>query len=440
MYSRTVLFRSLLLFAAVVLSVFSPRAVHGQRLEDGQREYENKARATRSLRVDLFKGVSAADPGNKTHQEAADIAAKEVAYPLYWRTVGNQAPPPGKMNELVNEFESRLAQMTKFKAATSIFQQMYCRQVIERAQEVILRGKPIAAINAARMLAAIPARGLERGFLQSESAWVDDVLPRLAEGNAETLANAALTLLGTPKMNDGTKYYLLRTLSNLVGLPKQTKPLLKPETEEKAIAAAIKLVETKKAFARATPRAEVEGYKMLRCEAVRVVAASRTPVVGDKERPALTLARVAANDASIVPSPRINERIEAVIGLARMGATAAKFPDYQPDGAAEQIARAVRDFGIQADANREAKADLRSRAWKVDASRMLEALDVLKANVKNAYVQEVVKQCVAVLAPIENGGAGNGGNLGDWLSSNASPAKSVFKSGGDSTIKAVEEK
>ena len=232
------------------------------------------------------------------------MAAKEVVYPLYWDTVG---PPParGKLDKQVVDFESRLAQMTKFKAATEAFQQMYCRQVARAPQEVILRGKPIAGINAARMMAAIPERRLERGVLQGVQAWADEVQPRLADGNAEYMAGLFLSLLGDPKVNDGVKYYALRGLGSLVGLPKQTPPLLKQETEEKAIQTATRLVEKKTRFPKATPRGEVEGYKILRREAVKVLAQCRTPIVG-KERPALILAKVAGNDQGIVPSPRLD--------------------------------------------------------------------------------------------------------------------------------------
>ena len=258
------------------------------------------------------------------------------------------------------EFESRLSQMTKYKSSTEVFQQMFCRQVAERMQEVILRGKPIAGISAARMLAAIPERRQERGSLQTEKVWADEVQPRLAEGNAEYMAEVMLSLVDNPKVNDGVRYYMLRGLASLLALPRPTQPLLKKETEEKILPSAMKLVEKKGVFPKATPRGEVEGFKILRREAIKVVAQYRTPIVG-KERPALILARVAGNDQGIVPAPRLDERIEAAIGLARMTAGAAKFPDFQPDYAMFQIASCVGEFGNQADRNRDAKTTARLR-------------------------------------------------------------------------------
>ncbi len=445
MYPRTLLSRSWILLAVVILTHVVPHPVLAQRLEDGRVAFENKARETRQLRVDLFKGSEPADPSNKRHQEAVDIAAKEVTYPLRWETLGLQPPEPGKLNRLVEDFEGRLFNMTKSRANTIQMQQMYCRQVIKRTQEVILNSKPIAGINAARILSKIPERGMERGFPQSEKMWLEEVQPRLAEGNSEYFAGVLLSLLDDPKLNDGIRYYLLRTLSNLLALRRQAPALLKKETAEKAIQVGIKLVEKKVVFPKAALRGkteqemvahrEVEGYKILRREAVKVVAQSQLPTFGEKDRPALTLARVVGNDGSIVPSPRLDERIEAAIGLAKMSANLSKSPDYQPDYVAFQIALFVQDFGLQAKENIYAKVFVRVRPWKVDAAHMIEALDDLKRDVKIEYVQKVVDQCLAVLRQIENGEVGSANALGDWLAKNPPTSKGVFRSGADSTIK-----
>jgi hypothetical protein len=438
--------RSLLLAALVLAVGASARA---QRLDDGESTLQEKGKKTRLLRVDLFKGTTTADPKDKDHQEAAAIAAKEVTYPLYWNTSGLEMPAPMVMYRLVDTFRSRLNQMTKFKAATAVYQQMYCRQVMDCAQEVLLKSrmaaggreelitKPIAAINAARILASIPERGLDRGAPQSDKSWADDMAPRLAEGNGEHLATIALGLLEHPQVakNDGTRYWLLRTLASLVSLTKITPGLLKKDTEEKAIAAAMKIVDKKVVFPKATPRQEVEGYKMLRREAIRVVAAGGVPMLSGKERPALTLARIAGRDPEVVPPPRLEEQLDAAMGLARMGAVAAKFPDYQPDYTVVQIALTVRDFAIQADASTAKVIDPRKRPWKVDAAKLIEALEALKSGVKNTYVQDAVKQCLNVVTLIEKGDQGNGANLGDWLAANPSPAKTVIKGADDTAVK-----
>jgi hypothetical protein len=433
MRSRTPPSRSLCLLALIGLA-WASGPLCAQRLEDGSNELEKKGRRTYRLRADLFNGKATADPKDKDHVEAVEVAAKEVTYYLYWDSVTR--PAQGKMAGYVDTFDSRLQQMTKYKAATEVFQQMYVRQVVERAAEVIQRGKPIACVNAARILALIPERRMERGVLQADKAWVSEVAPRLAEGNGEYLAETCLTLLNDPRANQGVKYYLFHTLASLVRLPKQNPQLLKKETEEKAVLAAMKFVDKPVPFPRATPRGEVEGYKVLRGEAVKVVAASSVPLLADKQRPAWTLAKVAGADKGVVPAPRLDERIEAAIGLARMTAASAKSADLEPAYASLQVARAVLLFADLANKNTttDNKPSTRARPWKVDAARLGEAIEELKATAKDPYTQGVVKEMLPVLAEIEKGAQGQSQNLGDWLTRNECPAKTLFKGAPETTV------
>lgn len=441
----------------VTLLVLAVAPAHSQRIEDGELEFLRKARPTRDLRVGLFKGATPAEANNKEHQEAAEIAAKEVTYPLVWYQDAALRPEPretreerdrrlSKLNTLVEEFDSRLGQMTRFSDRTTVMQQMYCREIMRCVPEVVQKGKPVAGVNAARMLALITERRMQRGVLDPQKEWAAAVLPRLGEGNADRLAEVGLALLADPKATAGVQYYVLRSLANLLALPAQSPPLLKTELRDKVIARAIPLVEKKVAYPKATPRQVVEGYKMVRMQAVRIVAAGRTPLLADKTTPPIVLlARVAAADAGIVPTPRIEERLEAAIGLAEMGAAAAKLPDVQMDYAAAQIARYIIDFGVQANANLDSKPTVRLRPWRIDAARMIEALDVLRTDVKSPYVQDVVRQALPVLNALEQNQPSQPNDLADWLSRNAPPAASLLKSDPASVVKpaggaaAVEE-
>jgi hypothetical protein len=410
-----------------------------QRLEDGEIEFDQKFRKTKEIRKDLFNGSIQPDPKNKDHLEAIDMQAKAVTYPLVWRTQSAR-PKDGDVGRIVDFLEADLNTLNKFRANTQALQSLYVKQVIERAVEAAQKGKPIASLNAARLLSRIPARRVDRGFRVGEKEWAEEVMPRLAEGGGEQLALGCLTLLEDPKCNDGNRYYLFQTLADLLSMPRQPNPLVKPETLEKVCAAAAKFVQKPVHFPRATPRGDVEGYKMMRLQAVKALGRAGAPAVG-KERPALVLARVAADDERIVPAPRIEERVEAVIGLGRMGPGAAKVNDYQADYAAAQICRGVADFGTTASGNLDSKPVVKLRPWKVDAGRMIEALNTLKESVKVPYVQEAVKQCVAVLAPVEAGRVTDANVLNDWLGNNPPQARSLFR-GEDSVIKprAAKEK
>ena len=448
MFPRTTVALTLLLAPVLLHSAL------GQRIEDGQLGLDEKGKVTRQLRVQFYKGEVSADPSNPDHVLAIQIAAKEVIYPLVWdQDVALRLANPKeteferetrlkKMWQAVENFDSRLTQLSspKLRSRTTTTQHMFTKAAIEAATEVIDKGKPIAAVNAARILYLIPARRVNRGTLESEKDWSENVVPRLAEGNADRLAEVCLQLLESPRANDGMRYYLFRCLTDLLGVPSE-KPLLKPDLVTKAIEAGIKTVEKKVVYPKATSRQEVEGYKALRLQAVRLVAQARTPVLPSKAQPALVLARVVGNDESIVPAPRIEERLEAAIGLTRLAPVQAKFPDLQMDYAAYLIGNFFVDFGEQFNKNVEAKTALaRLRLWRIDAARLLEAIEVLRANSKNAYVAQVVQQSIPILNKIEQNVTTDQNVLDDWLRNNAPPNTTLFKNDPASTIKPIARK
>jgi hypothetical protein len=434
MLSRTLLLTRIAL--ALMLLAVPLALARGQRLDDGEVEFDQKLRKSKSLIRDLFSGAVPVDPRSKDHREAIDLAAKSVTYPLYWKTQASR-PPEGKIDQIVLEFESELSKLTKARGATQALVPLYCKDVVEHALEVAQKGKPIASVNACRLLAAVGARRMERYQFIPEKAWFEEVMPRLAEGTGEALANACLTILADPKCTDANRYWAFQALASLLAMPRQPNPLVKPDTLEKICAAAGGTILKRTHFPKATPRAEVEGYKVMRLQAIKALAQSRVPAIG-KERPALVLAKVASNDQSLEPSPRIEERVEAVVGLGLMGPAAAKANDYHADYAVSQVCRAVADFGNAAGGNLDSKPVVKQRPWKVDAGRMLEALDVLKDAVKLPYVQEAVKQCVAVLAPIEGGRAGPANDLSDWVVRNEPANKTLFRGDAASVVKPAE--
>src|SRR6185312_14029984 len=101
------------------------------------------------------------------------------------------------------------------------------------------------------------------------------------------------------------------------------------------------------------------GFCLLRREAIRALAQIHMPAVSDKVRPALTLARFAGADGGIQPPPRIDERMEAALGLARM--QAAQDKQYQIDYAAGQIGRCLGAFAQKANEEKDKKDWERTR-------------------------------------------------------------------------------
>jgi hypothetical protein len=398
---------------------------------------DKKLPKTRALRLLLFKGEVIADPSNKAHAEAIDIAAMELTYPLAWqgRLLRPEKAEQSKViKETVDAFETRLRNLSRHKVKSDVanLQRLYVKQAVIRARDVILAGPPIASVNAARILALIPYR--QPG--DSTKDWAEEVLPRLQGDTAEELLSTCADLIAADpkKVNDGVRIFLLRTAHDVLALPKQSPPLYKQATADKAVLAAMGVVTRKVVFPKATPRGEVEGFKMLRAEALRVVARASAPTIGTA-RPALLLAQVAGNDESVNPPPRVEEQLEAAIGLSRVTANATKVADFNADYAAQQVARAVTQIGVVHDANKEAGPMARLRPWRVDGGRLVEAVDLM-AGIKDPYVAEVVRRTREVGLGMEAGRGSGAEGLGTWVAGDAKPAStSLFKGGEPSTIK-----
>ena len=424
------------LFALMALGLIGPALA--QRPEDGEIEFEKRLRVSRIMREQLRKGELSANPKEKEHVTAIDDTARTIVYPLYWRTIPPK-PEAGKINAVVDDFVSKLADLQGRRPNTNPFIQLLCKEVIVRCVEIIQhpRGKPIAGINAARILATIPQRRMDRGALVSEKTWIEETQPRLADGNAEFLAETCLTLIADPKMTDGHRYWLYRCLASLLSLQVQTPSLLKVETVDKILVKSLEQIAKKVVFPKATPRQEVEGYKMLRQQAVIVLASARRPTVGDKGRPILVLARIAGGDTDITPAPRLSERVEAAIGLAHMGVASAKIADVQMDYVMGAIVSTVIEFGKQGNGNLAEIPIKRQHPWKVDAIRLSEALDELKLGVKAPrYVPDAIGECQSkVLSDLEKNLTCKFNELADWPTKPTS--KALFKSDPTTTIKGV---
>jgi hypothetical protein len=395
--------------AVVALGLFLSGPARGQSLQDGEKALKDRYDKYRKLISELFQGKAGFNP--KDHAEAVDVAAKYVTYRFDWRE-----PPKEShwITSVFKDFENDLRQLAKYKLLTDPLGQMYAQQVRVRALEVI-KGqevKPIARLNAARVLA------------------------RLTEFGQGELADALVEVLKDPAQNEGVRYYVLRGLHDLLALPPRMPPVLTKERQEKCALALLEVVGHNESFPPSVPRERVEGFKVLRREAVRALAQITSPTLGDKVRPAQALLQIVANDERVNPKPRLDERLEAAIGIARMRPGMAK--DYQPDYAAYHVGLFVKDFAAAANADYGKKQSYaRSRPWKVDAARLSEALGAMKNDFKDPYVAQVIGECDRILTGIEKGEQVKPGPLQIWLDAHAPAGKELFKDVPDSAVKPV---
>ena len=160
-------------------------------------------------------------------------------------------------------------------------------------------------------------------------------------------------------------------------------PLLSPEVEEQCVLKLIAFIQQQPPHPASASREEIEGFKVLRREAVKALAEYRSPSIKDKARPALVLLKVVARDG-FQPEPRLDERVEAAIGVARMNP--ASDLTYQPEYAAQQLGLFVVDFAVRY--NTRDRAEL--RPWAVQAARLSDALEAMKAGSKSPYVAKAV--------------------------------------------------
>jgi hypothetical protein len=391
---------------AVLLAALPARA---QSLSDGWSALDGAASAqpTRGLIKDLFRGGET-KPDDADHVKAIDVEARVVTYQVFLRHLEDR---PGEMEKVFGYFISDLGNIAKYKsqALAGIYREKVRIHALELIQHSSCR--PVHRLYGARVLA------------------------RLAELGEPALADDLLKVLKDDKQSPAVHYYALRGLRDLLALPAQDKPILDEKRQAACAEALVDFLERKPLVGPGAPPDEVNGFQMFRREGVRALAQVHTAKVKDKVRPALVLARIAGGDAQIVPEPRVDERIEAAIGLAHMQ------PDpksgYQPEYAALQIARALGAFAEAYGENRTATGQSRLRPWAIDAARLSEALKVLKdTSGKDAYVGNVVTKGQRVLSVIERGRQVNPGDAGWFTAPENEPAtKELFKGDAGSAIK-----
>jgi hypothetical protein len=398
--------------AVLVLVPLGP--AWAQSLTDGMDKLNLKYREHRLLIPQLFKGQLATDPNDKQHLEAIDLVAKVATYRVYLDHLEN--PPTGRIDRAYKEFEGDINEINRNKPMTQPLAEIYRDKVREHALEVIQydKAKPIHRIYNARVLAKIAEMG-----------------------QGKPLADTLVTVLKDSTQNDAIHYYALRGLRTLLAQiqPMQMPPLLTKDEESKCAEAIVAFLGRKPNLTAGASLQEKDGFRILRREGVRALAQIHTPEVNDKVRPALVLARFAGDDESLQPPARIDERLEAAIGLAQM--KSAQNKQYQPDYAAGQIAKCIGAFAQKTNDEKEGGGKDRTHPWKIGAARLGDALTALKADSgKNAYVAQVADRGMRLLQDIVKGKELNAGEV-TWFSTPESdpPSKELFSGVADSVVK-----
>ncbi len=351
----------------------------------------------------IIKDLTNNKASPKENADAVDVLAQWHTFRVTWNDVQSTT---SVMTRVINELDTFLDDANKNKATALL--EAFTSRAVEHLKLVLQNDRHIARLNGARILARLAKAG------QEETA---DLL-------AETIAD--------PQQNDAVKYYAFQGLRELFAQANQPNPTVfqgkgGKEREGRCLEALVKAASRNVPGADDLPQDEREGIRVVRREALHALAMNRRPAVTDDKgtlvlRPAQVLARAACADG-FVPEPRIDERVEAAIGVARQSPKA--FDGYQADYAAYRLAWFTADFALASNS-------------KTSASRLIEAFEGMKgetASLKEGkYIADVLDQSLGVLKTIERTGKGEGRDLADWLASHQPPNKTLYKGVADSTI------
>jgi hypothetical protein len=416
-------------FLAPVLLLVAPTMLLAQGGDDpllgvSFEKLDQDASKYRSKINELMQGKASFEASDPEQVKAIEVAAQYAVY-RFWdpRIERPQRSGDPSSDKVFQEFEDlQLQPLLKNKENNGPLVQLYTKKMIEFGDRVLQSSKPIARLNAARVL--------ERLTLLGQPELADELLKAL---NDEVNFDAKKD----PRRNDGVKLYALRGLGKMLTLQDRTPPVLKKATEDDILIALTQFVERKPLLDKNPTSPEVDGWRALRREAVRALAHGRQVTVGPKAQPGMVLLRVMAKDG-VTPEPRMDERLEAAIGVCRLSPERDK--KYQPEYAAYQL-------GLFVDAlvGYVGKAKEEQKPMKVYAARLLDALEGMRvANPKNDSVSKVIAQCLPLLAPLQEKGTITNSASQDlfirWLAANPSKKDSLIEGDKGATVKAANRR
>jgi hypothetical protein len=396
-----------LLLASV--SASGQGALVGPGSKAGEKEWRErpyKDRYNEMLRA--AAGTAPFNPADKTDEESIARAARWFVYRINWTEYLEKTDGTG-VPDMVVEFENQLKLATDPKIkGNELFLDRFFKELSARLKETVAVNDKRVNVNSASMLAMLADKG--------------------SEDAADVLAEVART----KETNDGVRYYAYQGIGRLFARWHRTPPAAASKKIPDYLQLLIAAVERKPAFniTLAQPE-EVDGFRMLRREAVKALAESRVPALA-----ALVLLRVVNSDG-LIPEARIDEQIEAAIGIARMPAKSLE--GYQPDYAAYQVGNLVVRVASHAT---NPKTEYETRApWKVTGARLWDAMREMQNNAQGlkdekaaAYTGQVTLKCAELLVDLEKSGKAEPGSLLVWLQDNTPLNNTLYKGVADSRV------
>ena len=347
----------------------------------------------RSASAEIFnktlRGEVVFDAKNPAHMKAVDVNARFFVYRVTRPEIQSE---PGKMDSIFKEFESVLKQLrTK---ADNPFNTSFLAKILEKTKEVLPNTSISARINAVRMQAMCPAE-IANCDLPGQKILPDQFMESFIE-----------VLQKSP--DDGMKLYALKGVRDTYKVIRpmavvkkaSNRVTLNPALEVKVAETLAQIIETPMVYPAGTAPEIVEGYRVLRREALKALAQSRAPISGQKGKTAFILAKF-ANGSDIKPEPRLDERAEAAIGLLNLRTQDPDPSEYNIEAALYQFSSFLVDFFQRFNSRNDSDAE-KLFPWKFYAARITDSIDELNKEVKNVpYVVEMVQKIGLGLSDME---------------------------------------
>ena len=347
----------------------------------------------RSASAEIFnktlRGEVVFDAKNPAHMKAVDVYARFFVYRVTKPEIQSE---PGKMDSIFKEFESVLKQLrTK---ADNPFNTSFLAKILEKTKEVLPNTSISARINAVRMQAMCPAE-IANCDLPGQKILPDQFMESFIE-----------VLQKSP--DDGMKLYALKGVRDTYKVIRpmavvkkaSNRVTLNPALEVKVAETLAQIIETPMVYPAGTAPEIVEGYRVLRREALKALAQSRAPISGQKGKTAFILAKF-ANGSDIKPEPRLDERAEAAIGLLNLRTQDPDPSEYNIEAALYQFSSFLVDFFQRFNSRNDSDAE-KLFPWKFYAARITDSIDELNKEVKNVpYVVEMVQKIGLGLSDME---------------------------------------
>ncbi len=369
---------------------------------------------------DLSKGKTQIQP---EHRAKIELAAKY--YTAQVKFVRPDAE--GAMNRWFRDISSLIDQGKEGEFHQQ-FLKVFAAQSAKTALNVL--GSPLpdrklqTEVNVARLLAKLAEYGQEDTLyvlltifdstteVSRQREWYGEELPEFKKAK-----------------NEGAIYYAAKGLAGFFAWrnrDSKVAPMENKELETQALSALVRVLHNPEGISDDAPDDRLDGFRVMRREVIRALGQSRYPATKvDKEelQIALELGRI-VRAAKVVPAPRMDERVEAAIGLALLDPALRK--GYEPEYAAREIGIFVYLF---ADRYNKREPALKSPAlMSLLGVRLAEALGRAKQSKDvSDYQKRIAELSITVLTNLKDVDKGNPVELRDFLEKNKPNADAFYK-------------